>query len=235
MRIDKFISNLWFWSRKEVAKIIKDMLVLVNWEYVSKWDEKIEFWDIIQIWEEEIPYKERICLALNKKVWYVSSRKDEWWHISFLNLVEDCPYMNLLNPAGRLDFDTSGLLILTNDWDLIHKITSPKKDVFKKYKVTLESDILEKDIKKLEKWVVIDVNWEKYETKESIAEKISDREIFLSIREGKFHQVKKMLEAVWNKVIALERISIWEISIEKISPWEWRYLDEKEIEYLIKN
>lgn len=235
MRIDKFISNLWFWSRKEVAKIIKDMLVLVNWEYVSKWDEKIEFWDIIKIWEEKIPYKERICLALNKKVWYVSSRKDEWWHISFLNLIEDCPYMNLLNPAGRLDFDTSGLLILTNDWDLIHKITSPKKDVFKKYKVTLESDISEKDIKKLEKWVIIDVNWEKYETKESIAEKTSDREMFLSIKEGKFHQVKKMLESVWNKVIDLERISIWEISIEKISPWKRRYLDEKEIEYLIKN
>lgn len=235
MRIDKFISNLWFWSRKEVAKIIKDMLVLVNWEYASKWDEKIKFWDIIQIWEEEIPYKERICIALNKKVWYVSSRKDEWWHLSFSHLIEDCPYVNLLNPAGRLDFDTSGLLILTNSWDLIHQITSPKKEMFKKYKVWLESKIKEGDLKKLEEWVFIDVSWEKYKTNKAIAEKINEKEVFLSINEWKFHQVKKMLESVWNKVIKLERVSIWKISTEKISPWEWRYLDEKEIESLTKN
>lgn len=229
-RIDKFISNLGYWSRKDVVKYVKDGIIALNGEIIDKPNVKVDFWDMVEIWEEEIEVMDKVYVLLNKDKWYVSSRKEEWGHLSYLELVEDCPYANLLNPVWRLDHDTTGLLILTNDGDLVHRLTSPKKDIYKTYKVIIESPLSDKNIKDLENWVKINVEKEAYITKPSVVNVIDDKTIELSITEGKFHQVKKMLEAISNKVLELHRISIWDFKLDdSLEVWDWRYISEDEI------
>lgn len=220
MRIDKYLANLWYGSRKDVIKLIKDWLVKINENPIFEVDYKIDFWDILSIWEEKIEVKEFIYIALNKPQNYVSSNKPEAHYPSYRELLDDCPYVNLLSPVWRLDVDTEGLLILTNDWDFIHKLIHPKKEIFKKYYVKIEKEVLEKDKEKLENWLKID----DYETKKRIVEIISKNEIYISISEWKFHQVKKMLESVDNKVNYLKRISIWEYELWDLEIWKWKYL-----------
>lgn len=233
MRLDKFIWNLGYGSRKQIHEHIKNWYIKVNFETTFEKDRKINFWDIISVWEENIEYKEFIYVVLNKPEWFVSSTRAEWWHKSYLELLKDCPYSDIINIVWRLDFDTTWLLFLTNDWELTHKIISPKKDIFKKYIVWLKSEINENQIKKLETWVKVDL-WEKdsYVSKPAKVEKVNDKEIFLSITEGKFHQVKNMLEAVWNKVISLKRVSIWNLETLDLEMGKWRYLSEEEVENL---
>lgn len=229
MRLDKFICNLGYGSRKQVHEAIKKWFIWVNNLVTYEKDQKIEFWDIVNVWEENIEYKEFIYVILNKPIWYVSSKKAEWWHKSYMELLENCPYAQIINIVGRLDFDTSWLLFLTNDWELTHKIITPKKNIYKKYLVEIEKTLSESDIKSLETWVKI-ISWtDSYKTKPAIVEKIGEKEIFLSITEWKFHQVKNMLEAVWNKVTNLKRVSIWNLETRELETGKWRYLSDEEI------
>jgi len=229
-RLDKFISNLWYWSRKQIKKLLKDEYILVNQELILDWQTKINFWDIITIWEEEIIYKEKMYLILNKPAWYITSNKAEAQYKSYLELLVDYPYANLVNPVWRLDADSTWLLFLTNDWELTHSLISPKKEVFKKYEVTLESDLTEKEEEKIKSWVTIDKDTpKKYTTKPAKLEKIQDKKYYISISEGKFHQVKKMFEEVNNKVLSLHRVSIWNLELWDLKSWEFRELSQDEI------
>lgn len=228
MRIDKYLSNLGFWSRKEILKTIKERWVYINDIICKKWEEKITFWDKISINWQEIIYKEFVYVILNKPQNYISSNKDEAHYKSYRELLSDCPYVNLLEIVGRLDVDTTWLLLLTNNWDLIHKLIHPKKDIFKTYYVKSSDEISEKDIKKLENWVKID----DFITKPAKVKIVSGNEIELSISEWKFHQIKKMFFAINNEVVELHRISIWKIELWNLEIWKWRYLDDEEIEIL---
>lgn len=231
MRIDKFISNLGYASRKQIAKYIKDWHIGVNSETIYEKEYQIKFWDIISIWEESVEFREFIYLILNKKSWFVSSKKPEWAHPSYLDMINDCPYSNVIDIVWRLDYDTTWLLFLTNNWDLTHKIIHPKKDIFKKYKVTSKNPLIQKDIQKLETWVKID----DFITKPSKVEMISENEFYLSISEWKFHQIKKMLEAINNEVTSLHRVSIWSLELGDLEIWKWRYLGDEEVKKLIEN
>lgn len=228
MRIDKFIGNLWYGSRKQVSKYIKDEIIAVNGELIFDKDYEIKFWDIVHIGEEEVEYKEFVYVVLNKPSWYVSSKKPEWPHYSYMDLMYSCPYGKIIDIVGRLDFDTTGLLFLTNDGELTHKIIHPKKDIFKTYYVKALNSFSEKDIARLESGVKID-DWI---TKEAKVEIITNNEIYLSISEWKFHQIKKMLQAINNEVIALKRVSIANLELWNLEEWTWRYLSDDEIENL---
>lgn len=231
MRIDKFIGNLWYGSRKQVSKYIKDGIIAVNGELIFDKDYEIKFWDIVHIGEEKVEYKEFVYVLLHKPSWYVSSKKPEWAHYSYMDLMYSCPYGEIIDIVGRLDFDTIGLLFLTNDGDLTHKIIHPKKDIFKTYYVKALNSLSEKDIARLKSGVKID----DFITKESKVESISSNEIYLSISEGKFHQIKKMLQAINNEVIELKRVSIANLELGNLKEWFWRYLSESEVEDLKKN
>ncbi len=228
MRIDKYLSNLWFWSRKELKKYIKNEIVFLNWEMVFSSDQKIQIWDNIQIWDYQVEYMEKIYIMLNKPKNYVSSNIDEAWYESCKNLLEWCPYDEIVEIMWRLDVDTTWLILMTNRWKVIHNVINSKKDIYKKYIVTTKENIDDKSIKKLENWVKID----DYITKPSIVKKIDDNKIELSISEWKFHQIKKMMKSIKNEVIDLHRTQIWEINLWDLELWNYRYLNDKEINYL---
>lgn len=229
MRIDKFLANLWLASRKEIKNFIKSGNIFLNWEIAKKEDLKINFWDKIKFYEQEFEYQENIFLILNKPFWFVSSKVDEANHKSVYENLQNCPYKNILEIVWRLDFDTTWLMIFTNNWKIIHKLIHPKKNIFKKYLVKTWKNISLEQKQQLENWVFID--WD-YKTKNAKVDILAENEFFLSIQEWKFHQIKKMLLAVWNEVIWLHRVQIWEINLWDLQIWEWRFLNTQEIKYL---
>ena len=220
IRLDKYLANLWLVSRRNVGKYINK--ILLNWNPVKKSDIKINFWDIITYEWFDIEVKEKIYIIINKPKWYISSNYDEFWYISYRELLKDCPYENLMNVAGRLDQDTEWLLLVSNDWDFIHKIISPKWKEEKEYFVELESPIDKNQIDQLKEWVVLD-DW--YKTLPSVASIINQNTIKLIITEWKFHQVKRMMESIGNKVIYLRRDRIWQYNIEGLELWKWKYIN----------
>lgn len=228
MRLDKYLSNLKYGTRSEVQSKIKKGFVTVNNIVIkeSKTQIKPED-DMIVIDGEKTYYKNTILLIMNKPAGYLSTSEVGKQKTVYELLKE--PYSRLsLNIAGRLDKDTEGLLILTNDGDLLHSIITPKKQVYKKYYVkTLNAfDISNFD----KKYEILDGRDRPYIPLKSYAEFISDNEFYLSIMEGKFHQVKRMIQHFDNEVIYLKRVSIGKIVLdETLKIGEYRELEEYSI------
>ena len=150
-----------------------------------------------------------------------------------LDLLE-FPYSNMeLFPVGRLDIDTTGFLILTNDGKFSYNVTNPKKKVNKKYFVTLRDEIISEQIEKLENGIYFEK--EDFTTENAKVEKISEKEINLTISEGKFHQVKRMLEYVENEVVELKRVCIGNLNLDdSLKLGEYREITNSELEEIFR-
>lgn len=207
MRLDKFLVNLKYGSRNDIKKFCKNSLIKVNGKVVKDSDLNINpNSDEIIFNEDVVFYKDNLTLIMNKPAGYICSTVDEKYP-SLLRLLDQKYSRFDFNFAGRLDWDTEGLVILSTDGELIHKITSPKKDMYKTYYVKTEK-FVKNENKLLTPITLLDGNNNEYTTKGAKITKISDYELLISITEGKFHQVKRMLEYIDNKVIYLKRIQI---------------------------
>ena len=223
IRLDKYLANLWLVSRRTAEKIFRSTVILVNGEAATKIDQKIHYGDVITFDEVEIDVLEFVYCILYKTAGYISSDEDELGYLSYRNQMQDCPYVNMLHVAGRLDQDTEWLLLLSNNGVFIHQTISPKKEKEKEYEVHLEKRISDFDLKKLEAGVVLD---DGYKTRPAKAAHLDHKKISLIITEGKFHQVKRMLEAVGHKVIYLKRIRIGDWNLDGLQPGEWKYIEK---------
>ncbi len=229
MRLDKYISDMVTSSRKEAKKLINKKRVKVNGEIILDEGYKVnEHNDIIMIDEKQIIYQQFHYYILNKPKGLVTSTIDE--NPTVMSLIHEYPKYNLA-PVGRLDKDTEGLLLITDDGILSHLLTSPKHHVDKTYYVELLKDISISDIQKLEEGIILD---DGYKTKEARVKMISPKTIELTIHEGKYHQVKRMLESVNNKVTYLKRISFGPLNLGNLELGTYRELTEKEVEILNK-
>ncbi|ABM00817.1 16S rRNA pseudouridine(516) synthase RsuA [Shewanella amazonensis] len=165
-------------------------------------------------------------LMLHKPVDTICSTQDEYYP-SVLSLL-DIARPDKLHIAGRLDADTTGLVLITDDGLWSHKVTSPKRDCAKRYRVQLAESLTDDLIAQFAEGVQL--NGEDGLTKPAKLELLSDTEALLSITEGKYHQVKRMFAAVGNKVIGLHREAVGAIELDpQLAPGEWRYLTEAEI------
>ncbi len=209
MRIDRFLVLKGLGSRKEVQKIIKQGLVLVNEVVIKDPKIKIVEGDLVCYGEYDFVFKEFKYFLLNKPKGFVSATMDNL-HKTVIDLLHDEDYQTDIFPVGRLDLDTTGFLLLTNDGELSHRLLSPKKHVDKVYEVTIRERLSNSDIKNLETGVII---LEDHLTKPAKVEVISDYIINLTISEGKFHQIKEMLKAVDNEVLELKRIKFANINL----------------------
>ncbi|PKR84353.1 pseudouridine synthase [Heyndrickxia camelliae] len=233
MRLDKLLANVGYGSRKDVKKILKDGVVKVN-QVIAK-DGKIQVnptVDIITIYGESVNYKQFIYLMMNKPQGVISATED--YHdktvIDLLD-IEDA----VLNPfpVGRLDKDTEGLLLITNDGGLAHKLLSPKKHVPKTYFAVINGMVTESDVEAFHKGVILDDGYETKPGELKILKSGNHSDIELTITEGKFHQVKRMFEAVGKKVIYLKRITMGPLQLdENLELGEYRELTEEEVEQL---
>lgn len=235
MRIDKMLANLGFGSRKEVKKILKDGAVKVNDRVVKDAKEHVDpKEDIVTLHGEVIEYKEFIYLMMNKPQGVISATEDhqEKTVVDLLEM-EDAVYSPF--PVGRLDKDTEGLLLLTNDGQLSHRLLSPKKHVPKTYFAVIDQEVTEEDVIAFKKGVILDDGYETKPGELSILKSGIRSDIELTITEGKFHQVKRMFEAVGKKVVYLKRISMGPLLLdESLELGEYRELTDEEIQSLME-
>jgi len=233
VRLDKFISYTLDVSRVDAKKIIKSKDVKVNGEIItdSGFNVNIEK-DEVTYLEEKLVYEEFIYLMLNKPKGYVSATID--FEKTVLDLVNEYKKYNL-GIVGRLDKDSEGLILLTNDGKLNHQLTNPKKDIYKKYYVEVEGKFTDLDILKFKEGImIIDVDGSNYLTKEAILEIITDNSAYISISEGKFHQIKKMCAALGKSVTYLKRIQIGPLMLDpNLKVGEYRKLSTSELDLLI--
>ena len=191
MRLDNFLTKALNITRSEASKVIKSKQIKVNDDIITKKDIYIdEQKDIIQFNNQIITYKEFIYIMLNKPKGYLSATKDgkEKTVIDLIDIKRD------IFPVGRLDKDTEGLLLLTNNGKYAHFLTSPNHHVEKKYYVELEKNIDEKDILLFCNGLEIkDGKDELYITKKAKLDLITNNSCYVYITEGKFHQIKRML------------------------------------------
>ncbi len=215
MRLDKMLSNSGAGSRKEIKELVKAGQVTVNGEAAKKSDMQInEETDEICVNGERIVYKEFVYLMLNKPAGYVSATED-FKYPTVIDLVPEIYRHYDLFPVGRLDIDTEGLLIITNDGGYAHNMLSPKKHVYKTYLAELDGAVTEEDVKKFKDGITIDGG---YTCKEAELVPLTSNSATVRICEGKFHQVKLMFAAVGKKVTYLKRIKFGEFDLPEDLP-----------------
>jgi 16S rRNA pseudouridine516 synthase len=233
MRIDKVLSNLGYGSRKDVKKLLKDGAVKVNNVVVKDAKQHVDpERDSVTLNGEEIQYREFIYLMMNKPPGVISATEDNRDE-TVIDLLEVEDQIFEPFPVGRLDKDTEGLLLITNDGQLSHRLLSPKKHVPKTYFALIEGEVTEEDIEAFKNGVTLD---DGYETKPGdlvILKSGLTSDIELTITEGKFHQVKRMFQSVGKRVIYLKRLSMGPLKLdETLELGEYRELTDEELEML---
>ena len=227
MRLDKFLVECGIGSRTEVKKILGNGQVKVNGVITKSSKEQIdEIKDKITCKNEELEYKEFKYYVMHKPSGYITAI-DDYREKTVMEVLPEWVIRKDLFPVGRLDKDTEGLLLFTNNGRLSHELLSPKKHVDKIYEVHLRESISDENIKKLESGVIILDN---YFTKEAKVNKVEDKIIELTITEGKYHQVKEMLKAVGNEVFYLKRLSFGKLELGNLKKGEVIEISLEDIE-----
>ena len=204
MRIDKYISGCGYASRKDVKKLIKQGLVFIDGEVCKKPEEQTDENSIVEVDGERLIYREFVYLMLNKPQGCVSAVYDKKYPVVTEFVPEEYAHFEVY-PVGRLDIDTEGLLILTNDGQFAHEMTSPKKDVYKRYFAVLDKHMEEKDVEIF----AGGMEFKEFTAKSAKLEITENpNEVYIEIAEGKFHQVKRMCERGGYTVTYLKRVAI---------------------------
>lgn len=229
MRLDKFIVESGLASRSEITKVAKNGGVTVNGQIVRRASGHIDpTTDTVTYLGREVIWREFTYVMLNKPDGYVSAT-DDLLNPTVLTLLPDELQKIGLFPCGRLDKNTLGLMILTNNGPLSHKLLAPKNHVSKKYRFTVKFPISEDDRVQLEAGVDIGG----YTTAPCQVEMTDEKNGYITLTEGKYHQIKLMAEVVHNQITYLERVSFGPVTLdESLERGQWRYLTEDEQEAL---
>lgn len=229
IRLDKFLADAGVGTRSEVKNMIRKKSVTVNGVPAKGPELKIdELVDLVAVDGNPISLRGLIYYLLHKPAGYVSATKDNL----FPTVMELVPKGNDLFPVGRLDKDTEGLLLITNDGELAHFLLSPRRHVDKTYLAILDKPAEDSDIEKFE--VGVDIGDDDL-TLPAHLEILPENQALLTIREGRFHQVKRMFHAVGKEVVYLKRLSMGTVKLpEELEKGKWRELSREEIATLYR-
>lgn len=232
MRLQKFLASAGIASRRASEKLIEEGRVKVNGEVVTTLGTTVDP-DKDQVSFDGQTVKlveEKIYLLLNKPPGYVTTAKDQFGRPTVLDLVSETGHR--VFPVGRLDYQTSGLLILTNDGDLTLQLTHPRHEVFKTYVATVSGSISDEALQRLEKGVKLE-DFTTSPAKVKLIKRSDEASLVeISIREGKYRQVRRMMEAVGHPVESLQRTCIGKINLSGLREGSYRMLSPEEVEYL---
>lgn len=230
MRLDKFLCDTAELTRTEAKNAVKKGQIAVNGQVQKAADFKVkENTDTVTFQGKPLSYAAFHYYMLHKPAGVITATEDKK-ESTVMDILREEKVKNLF-PVGRLDKDTEGLLLITDDGELAHNLLSPKKHVDKEYLVKVRDSISEEDCRKLSEGV--DIGDEK-PTAPAKVERVAEKEILLTIREGRFHQVKRMLQAVGNEVLYLKRLSMGSLRLPAdLEKGAYRPLSEEEI-YKIK-
>ena len=231
MRLDKFFSEQKILSRREVAVAIKKGRITINEEVAKKSDDKInENVDVIALDGNVIKYKKFTYVILNKPDGYISSTEDPRERTILELLPDDMQKIGLF-PCGRLDKDTVGLVILTNDGKTAHKVLSPNHHVEKKYYFEVADDYSDDDVLAIEGGITLA---DGLVTKPCKIDRVDTKSGYITLTEGKYHEIKRLFASRSNKIVFLERISFGDIHLPDIPRGSWRYLTPEEEQLFTK-
>lgn len=230
-RIDKILASQGTLSRRDVKEIIKKGRVTLNGKVVRDSAVKVDInADTVTVDGEVILLKKHIYIMMNKPQGVVSA-SDSDTDKTVVDLVPDELFRKGLFPAGRLDKDTTGFVLITDDGDFAHKILSPKNHIFKTYLARLEHELSQADIEMLENGITLQDGTTLKEAKVEIVEQTETPLVKIMICEGKYHQVKRMFAAAGNKVVALHRSKMGELKLDSgLNPGECREITPEELE-----
>lgn len=229
-RLDKIISNYSKYTRSEIKTLVKSKKVKINNEIALKSDLKVDInKDRIFIEDKELTIKEKVYLVLNKPKGYITATEDKK-AVTILDLISEDYRVRNIFPVGRLDKDTTGLIILTNDGNFAHNILAPKKDKSKIYDVTIDIPVTDDMKNSFEKGV--DLNDGK--CKPAKLEQTGKYTALVTLTEGRYHQIKRMFGCFGAKVIELKRIQIGKFKLPKeLKEGEYRELSHSEFEEIL--
>ena len=231
MRLDKYLADMGIGTRSEIKLWIRKGRVKVNDIVVKMPECKVTLEDSICFDDKKVSYQSYVYYMLHKPAGVVSATRDNFSQ-TVLDLITDKQRKDLF-PVGRLDKDTEGLLLVTNDGELAHQLLSPKKHVNKVYYAKVRGKVTAEDQKAFLEGVMIEEDYRTLPAQLTILQSGEISEIELTIHEGKFHQVKRMFQAVDKEVIYLKRLSMGSLRLdEKLKPGEYRELTEQELREL---
>ena len=235
MRLDKFISTTTTLSRAEAKKVIKKG-ILINDKLIKSPDYKVdEINDQVILDGKRLVYQKYVYIMMNKPQDTISATEDAI-EKTVVDILKEEDRIHKVFPVGRLDKDTEGLMLLTNDGELAHRLISPKKDVVKKYYVEVSGKLKDEHLQIVETGVTLEDGYRCKPARLEIldtSEGNSKANIFIT--EGKFHQVKRMMKSIGTTVTYLKRLSIGSLILdENLKLGEYRYLTDDELNKLTK-
>ena len=234
VRLQKYMAMCGAASRRGAEEIIENGRVTVNGKKIVEQGVKVEIGaDIVKLDGKVIkPSGKMYYIMLNKPTGYVSTVKDQFERATVLDLIST-EINERIFPVGRLDYDTEGLLLLTNDGDFTYKVTHPKHNIDKTYIAVLKGGITIKGLQQLRRGVRLD---DGFVTSPAVVEMLDAENghttVKITIHEGKNRQVRRMFEAVGTKVVELQRLSIGKVELGNLPLGRWRHLTSHEINYL---
>lgn len=233
IRIDKILSNLGYGSRKEIKDYVKYGFVVVDGKTVKDSGQQVDpETSDITFRGDSIFYREHVYLIMNKPPGVISSTYDSR-EKTVVELLEEKYQPFEVFPVGRLDKDTEGLLVLTNDGALAHEVLSPKKHVPKTYYAKIQGRVTQQDIEAFRLGITLEDGYLCLPAELTILKSDDLSEIEVILHEGKFHQIKRMFEAVGKKVIYLKRISMGQLQLDpKLELGQYRELTKEELQLL---
>lgn len=230
-RLQKLLAEAGIASRRRAEEYITQGRVSVNGEVITELGFKAEKTDRICFDNKEICFEEKlIYVLLNKPEGCVTSVSDDRNRKTVMDYIKDIPQR--LYPVGRLDYDTSGLLLLTNDGDLTYKLTHPKHNIEKTYIARVDRTPTKEEIRRFEKGVMLDDRLTAPARLKVVREGERLTTLRITIHEGRNRQVRRMCEAINCSVKALKRISVGSLSLGEVKKGSYRYLTKEEIQYL---
>lgn len=233
-RLDKIIASQGKYSRSEVKKLVKAGRVTLDGTVVKSSDVKADEGADIRIDGVSLNYKKYIYIMLNKPQGVISATEDRKQK-TVLDLVPKELFRNGLFPAGRLDGDTTGFVLITDDGDFAHRILSPKNHIMKTYHATLRDPLSEEDIVRFREGLTLGDGTECLEAHVRVIERGERTIAEIKICEGKYHQVKRMFASIGNKVVALRRVKMGELELDAALPeGKCREITAEEFELLLK-
>ncbi|PTK40229.1 pseudouridine synthase [Staphylococcus haemolyticus] len=228
MRLDKFLANMGVGTRTEVKQLLKKGKVTVNTSVEKSPKSHINpTEDIVCVNEKQVEFVNNVYIMLNKPKGYISATHDES-NRTVIDLIPEYQHLNIF-PVGRLDKDTEGLLLITNDGQFSHDLMSPSKHVSKTYEVTSQNPVTKADIDAFKKGIIL------YDgpVKPAQLTRINETTSQVTIYEGKYHQVKRMFHAIENEVLELKRLKIANLALdENLKSGEYKLLSDKELKLL---
>lgn len=226
MRLDKYLSDSAKYSRKEIRKLIRYRAVAVDGEVCIHADRQVEESSLVTVNGKKISYCKYVYLMLHKPQGYVSATEDRSDPVVVSLVPEELHHYDVF-PVGRLDKDTEGLLILTNDGQFDHALMSPRKEIFKRYYAELDKPLCKEAPELFQRGMDLG----DFIAKSAMLESTEDPcKVYIEIAEGKFHQVKRMCEKAGSTVTYLKRVAVGPLKLdESLSPGEVRHLSAEEL------